>query len=59
MGVPACELSMETVYKEYAPWDSLMMLQLVMELEQEYGVSIPMERLNKIRTLQDLYRIVA
>ena len=58
MGVNAAELSLDTKYKEYAKWDSLMMLTLVMELEQEYGVSIPIESLNDVHCLKDLYDIV-
>ena len=52
------EISMDTVYKEFEGWDSLMMLTLVMEIEAEYGVSIPMERLGNVRTLADLYEFV-
>ena len=29
-----------------------------MELEAEYGVSIPMEKLGNIKTLADLYKLV-
>ena len=35
-----------------------MMLSLVMELEAEYGVSIPMESLGNVKTLADLYQLV-
>ena len=59
MGVEPGELSAETAYKEYEPWDSLMMLTLVMELEAEYGASIPMEKLGDVKTLGDLYALVA
>ncbi len=52
------DVSPEMRYKE-GKWDSLMMLTLVMELEAEYGVSIPMEKLGDIETLNDLYMIVA
>ena len=58
MAVEPEELSLETVYKEYAPWDSLMMLTLVMELEAEYDVSIPMEKLGDVKTLGDLYALI-
>ena len=50
-------ISMETRYKE-GKWDSLMMLNLVMELEAEYGVTIPIEGLGKVKTLADLYEFV-
>ena len=58
MGVDAAELDENTAYKEYEAWDSLMMLTLVMELEAEYGVSIPMEKLGDVKTLADLYQLV-
>ncbi len=50
-------VSMDMAYKE-GNWDSLMMLTLVMELENQYNVSIPMEALGKIKTLADLYELV-
>ena len=51
------EATMDMRYKE-GKWDSLMMLTLVMELEAEYDVSIPMESLGKVQTLADLYDYV-
>ena len=57
MGVNVSDIGMGTRYKE-GKWDSLMMLTLVMELEAEYGVSIPMERLGDVETLADLYEFV-
>ena len=57
MEVDTGEISMETRYKE-GVWDSLMMITLVMELEAEYGVSIPMEKLGGVKTLRDLYDLV-
>lgn len=50
-------VSMDMPYKE-GKWDSLKMLTLVMELEAEYGVSIPMESLGKVKTLSDMYEFV-
>lgn len=57
MEVNVSELSMDTPYKE-GKWDSFMMLTLVMELEAEYGVSIPMEALGNVKTMADLYKLV-
>lgn len=57
MNVDSANISMETRYKE-GKWDSLMMLNLVMEMEAEYDVSIPMESLGKVKTLADLYEFV-
>ena len=49
------EVSMDMSYNE-GKWNSL--ITLVMELEAEYGVSIPMEKLGNIKTLADLYKLV-
>lgn len=57
MEVDVSELSMDTPYNE-GKWDSLMMLTLVMELEAEYGVPIPMEALGNVKTMNDLYKLV-
>lgn len=58
METDVSEISMETVYQEFEKWDSFMMLTLVMELEAEYGVSVPIESLGRVKTLADLYEFV-
>ena len=58
LGVDASEISMTTEYKVFEKWDSLKMLMLVMEIETEYDVVIPIEALGKIKTLKDLYGMV-
>ena len=58
MAVNTSEINMDTRYKHFEKWDSLMMLTLVMELEAEYEVSIPMEKLGGVKTLADLYELV-
>lgn len=58
MDVEVSELTMETAYGDYDPWDSMMMLTLIMEMEDEYDVTIPMEEVGKIKTLKDLYAYV-
>lgn len=59
MEVESDELSMNTEYKVYEPWDSLMMMTLIMEVEDEYEVSIPLEMVGKIKTLKDLFDLTA
>ena len=58
MGVDSAEISLQTSYKDFDPWDSLMMLTLTMELEEKYGVSIPIEKIESVQTLGDLYEFV-
>ena len=52
------EISMDTVYKDYEPWSSMAMMGLIMDLEEEYGVSIPIEKVSSIKTLRDMYNLV-
>lgn len=52
------EISMATAYKEYEPWDSMAMMNLIMDLEEAFDVSIPIERVSGVKTLQDLYEII-
>lgn len=52
------EINMDIVYKDFPGWDSLMMMTLVMEIEAEYEVSIPLEGIEKVKTLADLYAYV-
>ncbi len=58
MEVSPSEISLKTKYKEFAKWDSLMMLTLVMELEAEFGVMIPIEKISNVETLEDLYKLI-
>lgn len=58
MEMDPLEITMDLSYKDSDKWDSLKMLTLIMELEAEYGITIPMERLEDIRTLADMYTFV-
>lgn len=49
------ELSGDTAYGAFDKWDSLTMLRLIMEVEEQYNVVIPIENTGKIRTLSDIY----
>ena len=55
MGVDSRTLSLDTAYGE-EPWDSLMHMRLVMEVEEEYDVEIPIDEVPDIKTIKDLYR---
>lgn len=49
------DISLETTYNEFPTWDSLMMIRLIMGVEEEYNVVIPIENAQRIKTLNDLY----
>ncbi len=54
LGVDASEITEETSFKEDLGADSLDLFELVMALEEEYGVEIPTEDLEKIATVGDV-----
>ena len=56
MQVDPSEISGETRFKEFKKWDSLMHMRLVMEIEEEYDVEIPIEEVPNIKTLNDFYQ---
>ncbi|MCD8103939.1 MAG: acyl carrier protein [Lachnospiraceae bacterium] len=56
--VDASALSPETAYGTVQQWDSLMHIRLVGEIEEEYGVEIPIDEVAEIRTLADFYRYI-
>lgn len=56
--VPRDTLSAETSYLSIPEWDSLMQIRLVAEIEDEYGVEIPSDRIAELKTLADFYLIV-
>ena len=56
--VPVESLSLETAYQSIPQWDSVMHLRLVMEIEGEYGVTIPLDEIGNVKTLKDVYAFV-
>ena len=53
LGVPKEEISRDSSFIDDLKADSLDVVELVMELEDEFGVSIPDEDYEKIRTVGD------
>ena len=51
-------LEMESAYGSIGEWDSIMHLRLVMEIEAEYDVEIPMEDIPVIKTLADFFKYI-
>ena len=50
----ASQVTMETNFKDDLDADSLDLFELVMALEEEYGVEIPSEDLTNLLTVQDV-----
>lgn len=58
MEVDPSELNEDVAYGTIEQWDSLMHLRMVMEIEEEYGVEIPIDEISNIKTLKDFYRYI-
>lgn len=54
LGVAASEVQPQASFKDDLGADSLDFFQLVMSLEEEFGVEIPSEDLEKLSTVQDV-----
>ena len=58
LGVEADKITEETSFKEDLAADSLDLFQMVMSLEEEYGVEIPTEDLESLETVGDVVRYI-
>ena len=54
LGVEAAELAKETSLKEDLNADSLDLFQIIMSLEEEFGIEIPTEDTESIATIGDI-----
>lgn len=54
LGIDEDDIKLESNFKEDLEADSLDLFELVMALEEEYGVEIPSEGLEKIATVNDI-----
>ena len=54
LGIDAEDIKLESNFKEDLEADSLDLFELVMSLEEEYGVEIPSEDLEKIENVNDI-----
>lgn len=54
--VPTSTLTLETGPGDLQAWDSLAQINIVSEIEAEFGVSIPIEQVGEIRHIRDFLR---
>lgn len=54
LGVEADQVQLETRFKEDLGADSLDLFELVMSFEEEFGVEIPTEELEKMTKVSDI-----
>ena len=50
----ASEITSETSFKDDLGADSLDLFEMVMNLEEEYGIEVPAEELENIETVNDM-----
>jgi acyl carrier protein len=53
LGVKAAALSLETGPGDLEAWDSLAHINVVSEIEAEFGVSIPIEKIAELHAIRD------
>ena len=58
LSIQAQDLSSDTSFKEDLALDSLDLYELVVILEEEFNVEIPMDRFDEIATIEDLIRFL-
>lgn len=58
MEVDPRELTEDTAYGTIEQWDSLMHMRMVMEIEEEYDIEIPIEEIPNIKSLKDFYKYI-
>lgn len=60
LDVSTNEITMDSEQNDVEQWDSMGHLRLIMEVQGEYGVQIPLVDFKAIRTVRDLYsRVVS
>jgi acyl carrier protein len=54
--VPASKLTLETGPGDLEVWDSLAQINIISEIEAEFGVSIPIQQVAEIQRIRDFLR---
>ena len=54
LGVEADEVAIESTFSDDLGADSLDIVELIMAFEEEFGIEIPDEAAEKIKTVQDV-----
>ena len=58
LGVPQAQVTRQTSPETIDTWDSIQHLNIVLSLEQEFGVSVPPEDIDKLRSVGDIVDMV-
>ena len=55
LAIPMEQVTLNMAIGSIPQWDSIMQLRLVMEIESEYGISIPIDIVPELDTLHKFY----
>jgi acyl carrier protein len=58
LGVNPASLSLETVAGDVSAWDSVAQVNMVSEVEGEFGITIPIERMGELKAIRDFLPFV-
>ncbi|MDY6329668.1 MAG: acyl carrier protein [Lachnospiraceae bacterium] len=56
LGIEEDKITLESTFKDDLGADSLDLFQMVMSIEDEYGIDIPNEELEKMSTVGDIVK---
>lgn len=59
LGIPEEDLPADASIGGWAPWDSLAHMRIVLALEDDLGVALPMEQIIDIGGLADIERLLS
>jgi acyl carrier protein len=54
---PVESITMDSNFKEFEEWDSLVALSLIALFDSEYNVKISGEKIREINTIRELYNL--
>ncbi len=58
LGVPAAQVHAESKASDFAEWDSVHHLLLVMEIEQKFNFKVPLEEIAQLDSVDAIMRTV-
>lgn len=58
MEVPLEKVTIASVKSDYEKWDSLNQLNLIMEIEHQFNISLSIEEITKISSIQDIVNLL-
>jgi len=59
VGIAEKDLPPDAAIGQWGPWDSLAHMRIVLALEDDLGVALPMEQIVEIEALADIERLLS